>query len=422
MFANINPVQLTVGYQAVSRRSALLGLGSLGAMAAFTVRTAGAAATEPAASATRKSLNLDFTRPEDNLTAWIKLVSSLEGGTETCGFFSGTQYGNTDPQEVIQPLFRIQGFGMSRVTRMPDGRYQNLHREVVYYLDLKEDRILDQWKNPYTGETVEVFHTHNDPVNSYYATRFKQRFGSPDAGIKEVEFPFILPWETFGDRVAVSFAVNTRWPTPLPPKKWPREHFGDWYRTSEYFQIHASLADLNNPDKLKVPTTGAWQKVAPWHPWDAHGQPARWHLQRDQCVLAGQHGPATEACARVHREEVAEVSARAHRVGRAQYDHLGDLRHRAHAGAGEEDVADELRRLNTGVRANRRSRGRPGRLEHIRIHCQHPGLGAEVQALDDRPRAGGAKGDEQGQEVFFRRVGTLCLRGLAAPVHQPFFG
>jgi hypothetical protein len=250
--------------QRMTRRSALAGLGGFGAAAAL---AACAPSPSPTSQTPAKSLNLDFTKPEDNLTAWVKLASSLEDGVETCGFFGGVQYADFDSQEVIQPLFRIQGFGMSRVTKLPDGRYENLHREIVYYLDLKEDRILEEWTNPLTGETVEVFNTHNDPVNSYYAPVFKQRFGTEESGIETIEFPFILPWDIYGDRAVVSFAVNTRWPSPLPPKEWPRENFGDWYRTSEYFQIHSSLADLNNPDMLKVPYSGAWQKVAPWHPW-----------------------------------------------------------------------------------------------------------------------------------------------------------
>jgi hypothetical protein len=266
MFQNFDPTRMVLGEQTMSRRSALAGLGGLGAVAALSACSPGPAPTRQS-TAPAKSLNLDFSKAEDNLTAWVKLASSLEDGVETCGFFGGIQYADLGPQEVIQPLFRIQGFGMSRVTKLPDGRYENLHREVVYYLDLKEDRILEEWTNPFTGETVEVFSTHNDPVNSYYAPVFKQRFGDAETGIETVEFPFVLPWDIFGDRAVVSFAVNTRWPSPLPPKEWPRENFGEWYRTSEYFQIHSSLADLNNPDMLKVPFTGAWQKIAPWHPW-----------------------------------------------------------------------------------------------------------------------------------------------------------
>ncbi|MGI9308248.1 MAG: DUF1838 family protein [Gammaproteobacteria bacterium] len=278
MFENFDPARMVTGQahgafaqdtalqdRLMTRRHALMGLGGMGALAGLNACSQGSQPAQSAAPA--PSLNLDFSKPDDNLTAWVKLVSSLEDGKETCGFFSGIQYADLNPQETIVPLFRIQGFGMSRVTRLPDGRYENLHREVVFYLDLKKDEILETWENPITGETVETFPTHNDPVNSYYSTSFKQRFGSEESGFETVEFPFILPWEVFGDRAVVSFAVNTRWPTPLPPEEWPREHFGDWYRTSEYFQIHSSLADLNNPDMPKVPFTGAWQKVAPWHPW-----------------------------------------------------------------------------------------------------------------------------------------------------------
>jgi hypothetical protein len=259
--ANIQPADAFAGPQ-MSRRSVL---GNIGLMAAAPAMAG--AALAPGQARAADSLNLDFSKAEDNLTAWVKLVSSLEDGKETCGFFSGVHYAIVGREEVIKPLFRIQGFGMSRVTRLPDGRYENLHRELVYYLPLREDRIMETWDNPYTGEEVEIFNTHNDPVNSYYSTSFKQTFGTEEAGFETVEFPFILPWESFGDRAIVSFAVNTRWPTPLDPEDWPREHFGPWYRTSEYFQIHASLADLNNPDMPKVPYTGAWQKVAPWHPW-----------------------------------------------------------------------------------------------------------------------------------------------------------
>ena len=271
MFQRLSTSELSQSRQApvgekLSRRSALLGLGSLSVVAGLGACATSSSSPSPSSV---KSLNLDFSKPEDNLTAWVKLASSLEDGVETSGFFGGIQYADTGPQEVIKPLFRIQGFGMSRVTKLPDGRYQNLHREVVFYLDLKEDRILEEWENPMTGETVEVFHTHNDPVNSHYATSFEQRFGNPETGFETVSFPFILPWDIFGDRAVVSFAVNTRWPSPLPPQEWPREHFGEYYRTSEYFQIHSSLANLNNPDMPKVPYTGAWQKVAPWHPWMA---------------------------------------------------------------------------------------------------------------------------------------------------------
>ena len=156
MFKNLDPARALTHNGKVDRRTALAGFGAL-AGAPLVAGLAGCAPSSPPSTPAANSLKLDFSKPEDNLTAWVKLVSSLEDGVETCGYFTGTQYAVIGSQEVIKPLFRIAGFGMSRVSLLPDGRYENLHREVVFYMDLKEDRILETWDNPYTGETVDIF-------------------------------------------------------------------------------------------------------------------------------------------------------------------------------------------------------------------------------------------------------------------------
>jgi len=224
------------------------------------------AALSAANTGTQHSLGLDFTKPEDNLYAWVKMASSLEDGKETCGYYKGTIVAVLDNDTKNVPLFGYEGFGMSRVSRMEDGRYENLHREVSYYTDLRTGEILEEWHNPFLDETVRVYPTHNDPVNSIYAPTFKQTFGEGDDQ-ETVEWPFVLPWILIGDRAVASFEVHTRWPSPLTRERWPREYGGDWYKTSEMFQVHTSLAALNDPDLDKAPTTGAWTKEAPWIPW-----------------------------------------------------------------------------------------------------------------------------------------------------------
>lgn len=246
----------------MSRRT-LVGLGAgIGALAA------GCAAPEPER---QESLNLDFSRPEDNLLAWIKLASSLEDGVETCGYYKGKIIATTGNDVVNTPLFGYEGFGMSRVTRLPDGRFENLHREVSYYTDLRSGDILETWYNPLIEETVKVYPVHNDPVNSHYAPIFKQTFGEEGAS-ETLEFPFILPWIIIGDKAIVSFNVHPRWPSPLTKEQWPREYGGDWYKTTESFQIHTSLSALNDPNLMKAPATGAWTKEAPWIPWMLMGE------------------------------------------------------------------------------------------------------------------------------------------------------
>lgn len=259
--ANRNPAQFLLSRRQAlgSAAGALLGSGLAAGLAG-----SAAAASGPALAS--DAIRYDFSKPEDNLRAWVKLVASLESGRETCGYYKGDVVAVTGPDQKNLPLFGYEGFGMSRVSLLPDGRYENLHREISYYTDLRTGEILESWKNPLTGETVKVWPTNNDPVNSYYATSFKQTFG--EAGKQEtVEFPFILPWETQGDRVIVTFNVHTRWPSPFTRDKWPREYIGDWYKTSELFQIHTRMSELADPKLSKVYTTSAWFKEAPFMPW-----------------------------------------------------------------------------------------------------------------------------------------------------------
>ncbi|MBL8644532.1 MAG: DUF1838 family protein [Rhodospirillaceae bacterium] len=257
---NMNPTKATFWTDGSFNRRRALGFGA-GALVAGTAGSALGAA-EPA----KGKLKLDFTKPEDNLTAWVKLAASLDSGSETCGYYKGEVALVTSPDQKNIPLFGYEGFGMSRVTKMPDGRWQNLHREISYYTDLRSGAILTEWKNPFSNETVKVYPTTNDPVNSYYSTEFKQTFG--EAGKQEtVTFPFILPWDIFDDRVVATFTVHTRWPSPFKKEKWPREYIGEWYKTSEMFQIHTRLSDLEDPSKPKAYSTGAWFKEAPLMPW-----------------------------------------------------------------------------------------------------------------------------------------------------------
>lgn len=244
----------------INRRQAL-GLGAAAAAATALPACSQEAGNPPGP----EPLTFDFSKPEDNLTAWVKLVGSLDGA-ETCGYYKGDVVAVTSPDQKNIPIFGYEGFGMSRVTKLPDGRYENLHREISYYTDLKTGEIMEEWDNILTGERVKVYPTNNDPVNSYYATTFRQTFG--EEGKQEtVEFPFILPWAVQDDRVIVTFNVHTRWPSPFTQDKWPREYIGDWYKTSEMFQIHSRMSDLTNPDIAKAPATSAWFKEAPYIPW-----------------------------------------------------------------------------------------------------------------------------------------------------------
>ena len=136
----------------VTTRRGALGLGAGSLMIAATAEAEPAAPADP--------LRRPDLEPRDRGAAagGHQRVSSL-------WIFPTAWWRGVKPGEAVRPLFDFQVFSTIRVVRLADGNYQRMTKEVVFYTDLKTGAILDEWKNPYTGETVKVVDIANDPYN-----------------------------------------------------------------------------------------------------------------------------------------------------------------------------------------------------------------------------------------------------------------
>ena len=71
--------------------------------------------------------------------------------------------------EADRLLFRVEGMNIRACTSIKDPErgdgFRMVSRELLFYQDPKTGEIMNQWTNPWTGETVEVLHVANDPVN-----------------------------------------------------------------------------------------------------------------------------------------------------------------------------------------------------------------------------------------------------------------
>jgi hypothetical protein len=225
----------------------------------------GAAAAE-AAEAADTGKGFDPKNPVHNMEAFVRMMGGSHPTRSKYGWFSGRVFAVIGDDQVLTPLFDLEGFGASRVVRQADGTYKNFQRECGFYKDLRSGEILQTWKNPFLdGEVCEVAHILNDPVNSTYAPVFRQKFGE---GGQSATFPFLLPWSFVNDQAMASFDVNTRWKNVLDPAIWKRESTGPWLRVSEYLQFYVQRKDLENWRKMDIiPSHGGWQRIAPWLPW-----------------------------------------------------------------------------------------------------------------------------------------------------------
>ncbi len=259
----------------VTRRAALGSLLSAGAVSAGGLALAGCArpsgeAETPAtgaASPAATRVPVDFGDPAQNLRAFIKLTGDLDPAVETVGWFGGHVFAVLGPDQPLQKILGVEGFGVLRVAPQPGDVYRLFNREIAFYKDPQTDEFVDTWTNPFTGEEVEVSPIHNLTVNAEIAPVMKMDF---DGTL--VDLPFSPPWWVQEEKAFSLFEVHTAFPNPMTPDQWPRESAGPVTRISEIFHRMTTLAEIEDAASTKADYTGVWTRIGPWMPWMLQGQ------------------------------------------------------------------------------------------------------------------------------------------------------
>ncbi len=229
-----------------------------------------AAAAVPAiagATGARRRVPFNPADPAQNLEAFVRITGSTDPAEEVLMHNHARVFSVIGDDEIVQPLFDMEGYKVRRSLRQADGSFRILQREVFVYLDLVSGQIIDQWDNPFNGERVTVDHLFNDPVNHHITTVFPRNY-SPGTEERQVApEPFVMPWSILGDQATFFFDTNTRWKNSLDPKVWKRESSGEFVRITESEWYTASLADIEDPDLKNIDYVGGWSRLGPWLPW-----------------------------------------------------------------------------------------------------------------------------------------------------------
>ncbi|MCC5794287.1 MAG: DUF1838 family protein [Chromatiales bacterium] len=219
---------------------------------------------------------IDFKSPRWNRDAWSRIQGDMDPEKERIGYCSGLVLG-VKPGEKVRELLGFETFLATRLIPLPDGNIRRLNKEVIYYTDVRHGRpgdIIEEWKNPWTEETVNVVQVFNDPFNytiSDYLILAPEDF--PGDRSKLPKIPLIFPWQELTDDILVlQTDMHLNYPSPLQPDKWPRESAGTHAQVSEMMRYFVSRRDLENPALSAVPYHGTWHRVTPWLPWMLMGQ------------------------------------------------------------------------------------------------------------------------------------------------------
>lgn len=246
----------------MTRRVALTAGTALGLAAA----TAAQAAVEPKNRKKRK-IELAFTDPVWNRETSARLEADTAPGKFVHGYCTGMVHGVRD-NEPVRPLFGFEVFSGIRVIKQPDGSYQRLCRELIFYRDLKTGAMMDEWDNPYTGERVRVVDVANDPFN-YVLSEFypdPPSYGGLNKD-RPPRRPFLRNWGLLGDVVTLDSDIHLYYKNALDPAVWPRESAGPMNRVSELFRYFMRREDVENPALTHLPHNGVWSRITPWLPW-----------------------------------------------------------------------------------------------------------------------------------------------------------
>lgn len=214
---------------------------------------------------------IDWNDPVFNVAAMARLTATMESGAQAHIHYLGKSF-SVDPDGRTRPLYAVHGMGSLRAEPQPGGAVRFLFAEFAIACDLDSGEPLRRWRNPLTGDEVDVWHQRNGPVN-YTLDPARAMFGNfrPVGGGNPAP-GFRLPWRIEGNRASFAVDVVSDRPNPLLPARWPRESSGPRLLSSEHSQYFVDVGDLADPSRLSVLFNAALQSLKPWAPWMLMGQ------------------------------------------------------------------------------------------------------------------------------------------------------
>jgi hypothetical protein len=218
-----------------------------------------------AQSATPTPSRLDLNNPDDVIKAERKIASSLKDGEECVYYWEGNVYTRI-AGEKDRHLFHYWGMNIRTSQGFQDPvkgyGYKHVSRELLIYLDPKTNEPVKMWKNPWTGEDVEVLHVANDPVNGRGITWAKGERGPAKFRGVEMEGKYMQTSE-----------IPLHYENPLAGEY--QDFVGGTYHAMEIFNNIIDKEELLDATKNVCYPDIAWSRCSKFLPWmkmgDRHG-------------------------------------------------------------------------------------------------------------------------------------------------------
>ncbi len=205
---------------------------------------------------------LDPTSPAGGFAVERALgCGSLDTKAPQYYFWTGTVHARR-AGEPDRLLFNVQGVNPRACRMVDDARrgagYQAAARELMLYLDPASGAVLRDWRNPWTGDLVDVIHMENDPASMRAPAFERDADGRPTASR--------MRWTDMGKVYTAGRTQSFFRDSPLGG---PYQDFvGGKYRVMEISTFTVTKADVAAwRHGRTLPYTATWVRISDWLPW-----------------------------------------------------------------------------------------------------------------------------------------------------------
>lgn len=225
--------------------------------AALRLLLAGAAAAYPGTGLPKiestSPSGVDLTDPQQLLQAFIRLGATLDDRL-VIWWMDGVRYGVVDSR--TRALFGMKVGMFHRFFRQENGDFKIAMFELTYYTDLASGELLEEFDNPYTGETNRVAHVRLGPE---IRIQTADGLADPDNPMVHNYRSSLGPAMVSGDELWIPTSVQAtiRFPKPGTPE----------ILLNIYTTVNGRLSDAIDPNIVSAPSTLAFQNILKWEPF-----------------------------------------------------------------------------------------------------------------------------------------------------------
>ena len=204
---------------------------------------------------------LDPAKPEDAFRMSTKQFCSLKEGEVAVHYWEGTVYSRIRG-EKDRHLFNVGAMSLRQCkpfidpVKGPGSR--SVNSELMFYLDPVTNQLLRTWKNPWSGEEVEIVHVQNDPVNQKEPSFARNPDGTPRAKFDALVMN--------GYAYQAGGAALLFYDSPLGGDY--QDFVGGKYQATEFLVSAVPMADLTDAKSTRAKdSVFSWGRLSRWMPW-----------------------------------------------------------------------------------------------------------------------------------------------------------